>query len=47
MQISIFQINVDLKPNENLTVMADVKPVLFPLLWADENAELDDENAQL
>merc|ERR1719391_423587 len=38
------QINVPLMPNQYISVLKNVKEVLFPVLWVDEGATVEGEN---
>eukprot|EP00095_Tigriopus_kingsejongensis_P004509 maker-scaffold427_size174323-snap-gene-0.42 protein:Tk04509 transcript:maker-scaffold427_size174323-snap-gene-0.42-mRNA-1 annotation:"hypothetical protein DAPPUDRAFT_326408" len=41
------QINLDLKKSKYVTKLEKVKDLLFPVIWADENAGINDELADL
>ena len=47
LNITQFQINVQLRPVKGLSTLERVPKLIFPVFWADETATLDDENADL
>ena len=41
------QMNTHLFRERRIGLLSRVKPALHPIIWADEGADLDDENANL
>ena len=44
-EVVFLQINMPLVKIDGLTLLSNVPELIFPIMWADETAELDEENA--
>ena len=43
----IMQMNTPLFRERRISLLSKVKPAMHPILWVDEGADLDDENADM